>query len=246
MKQKTILVTGATSGIGLATAQHFVNQGHRVVITGRNKTALDKTAEHLGALVIPVQCDNEQMAHIKQLGTTLQDLNIQLNAAVLNAGVFMPCPFAEVGESHYDREMNINTKGTFFTLQNLLPVLNNPSSVVFVSSIAATEAFAGGSVYSASKAALESMMGALNIELAHLGIRINSMRPGITATKIQAKAGMDDEAIQALHRSQKQQPLGRILQPEDIVTAISYLTSDDAIGIRNSSITMDGGYGLLS
>ena len=167
---------------------------------------------------------------------------IILDGVVLNAGVFYPSSFVDTSPENFDDTIGINTKGPFFTLQSLLPSLAKPTSVVFISSIVVTKGFEGCSTYAASNAAFEATVRVLNIELADRGIRINSVRPGVTATDIQAKAGMTKEQEGALFESLKGTPLGRELTADDHVEAIMYLLGDGSNALRNAVIEVEGGY----
>ncbi|EWH08397.1 3-oxoacyl-(acyl-carrier-protein) reductase [Catenovulum agarivorans DS-2] len=129
-------------------------------------------------------------------------------------------------------------------MQSFIPVLANPCSVVYVSSVAVEKAWPTASVYSASKAAFEGLTGSINLELAAQGVRINHLRPGVTLTEIQAKAGMTDEQIGELSSNMAGTPMGRILQPQDMITAIDYLASNASSGMRNAAIRVDGGFCL--
>ncbi|MCE2596423.1 SDR family oxidoreductase [Motilimonas cestriensis] len=244
LQGKTILITGATAGIGFATAQSLLQKGARLVITGRNQERLNQAVRKLGERVIPVLCDSANVAQIQQMATQLQRDNIKLDGLILNAGVFYPVAFEQMSLDNLNTTMAVNFNGPALTLQALLPCLNNPSSVVFISSVAVLKAFATAGVYSASKAAFEGLARVLNLELAERGIRINSIRPGVTATEIQAKAGMDQDAISGFFESLSSTPVGRVLTPEDLVPAINYLISDASIGLRNAYIDIDGGFGL--
>lgn len=247
--QKTVLITGATAGIGLACAQHFLTQGWNVIITGRNPEKIAGVCEQLNAHQRPGQlssvlCDSADLQQIQSMAERLQRDNIRLDALILNAGVFYPALFTESTEALFDETFAINVKGPFFTLQALLPVMNNPSSVVLISSVAVRKAFATASVYSASKAAIEGYAGVLNAELAEQGIRINSIRPGVTITEIQSKAGMSDQAIAELSDSMSATPLGRVLTAQDIVPAVAYLASEGSEGLRNAHLDVEGGFAL--
>ncbi|ATC94147.1 SDR family NAD(P)-dependent oxidoreductase [Pseudoalteromonas tunicata] len=244
LQGKTILITGATAGIGFAAAQSLLLQGAKLVITGRNQTRLNHAVKALGEQVIPVLCDSANVEQIQQMVIELQRDNIQLDGLILNAGVFYPAPFEQMSLENFTSTMAVNFNGPALTLQALLPCLKNPSSVVFVSSVAVLKAFASAGVYSASKAAFEGLARVLNSELAPRGIRINSIRPGVTATEIQAKAGMDDAAISGFFESLSSTPVGRVLVPDDLIPAINYLISDASIGLRNAYIDIDGGFGL--
>ncbi len=240
MNGKTILITGGTAGIGRALAERLVSQGNQVIITGRDQSKIDETVLSLGCA--GYVADSANPKQLQQLSTALQKDNIQLDGLVLNAGVFYPEAFVDTSEEAFDRTMNINTKGPFITLQALLPTLKKPSSVVFVSSIAVTKAFPHGAVYSASKAAFEAIAQVANLELAPQGIRINSVRPGVTATEIQGKAGMTSEQQNEFFETLNTTPLGRVMTPEDQIGAIEFLLSDQSMAMRNAVIEVDGGY----
>lgn len=244
LHNKTILITGATSGIGLATAHALIQQGAKLVITGRSQSRLNHAVKQLDGNVIPVLCDSANIAQIQQMATQLQKDEITLDGLILNAGVFYPAPFEQMNADNFNSTMAINFTGPVFTLQALLPYLNNPSSVVFISSVAVQKAFSAAGAYSASKAAFEGLARVLNLELADRGIRINSVRPGVTATEIQAKAGMDEVTINSFFESLNTIPVGRVLTPADVVPAINYLISDASIGLRNAYIDINGGFGL--
>lgn len=244
MSSNTILITGATAGIGLATAKSLSEKGHRLVVTRRNSEKLEATVKCLQGEVIPVLCDSEKMSDIQTLGEKLKTDNIRLDGVVLNAGVYFPNELETTTLEAFELTMNVNFKAPYFTLQALLPVLNNPTSVVMVSSLVVKKAFPSSSLYSASKAALEGVVGCLNVDLAEKGIRINSVRPGVTATEIQGKAGMNDEAFEGLKSFMNTTPLGRILETSDIVPAIEYLLSPVSEGMRGGSLDVDAGHAL--
>lgn len=240
MHSKTVLITGATSGIGLALAKQSIELGYTVVITGRNQTRLDQVSTALG--VKSYLADSADLEQVRQLGASLEKDGIKLDGVVLNAGVFYPTSFAETTPSNFDETMSINTKGPFFTLQALLPVLSDAASIVFTSSIAVNKGFENCATYAASKAAFEAVIRVANIELADRGIRINSIRPGITATEIQAKAGLTTDQEAGLFDSLKSTPLGRALKADDHVGAMLYLLGDQSKALRNAAIDIDGGY----
>lgn len=242
MQSKTILITGATSGIGLALAKQSIELGYKVIITGRNQEKLDKVSAELD--VKTYLADSADLPQLAALGKALQSDGVVLDGVVLNAGVFYPTPFETATPDNFDETIAINTRGPFFTLQALLPSLAKSSSVVFTSSIVVNKGFANCSVYAASKAAFESTIRVLNVELADRGVRINTFRPGITATEIHSKAGMTDEQQQGTFDSLKSTPLGRELHPEDHVGTILYLLDDASLALRNAVIDVDGGFTL--
>lgn len=175
LHNKTILITGATAGIGLATAHALLQQGAKLIITGRDQSRLYHAVKQLDGNVIPVLCDSANIAQIQQMAAQLARDEITLDGLILNAGVFYPAPFEQMSADNFHSTMAINFTGPVFTLQALLPCLNNPSSVVFISSVAVQKAFSEAGVYSASKAAFEGFARVLNLELAARGIRILSL-----------------------------------------------------------------------
>ncbi len=244
MNSNAILITGGTAGIGLATATSLVKQGRHVVITGRNQDKLDSVVAQLGEKVTALLCDSQDLTAVQQLGEQLSQQQVRLDGAVLNAGIFFPNQLETTTLSDFEQTMDVNFKAPFFTLKALLPVLNNPASIVLVSSLVVRKAFPGSSLYTASKMALEGMMGVFNAELASKGIRINSVRPGVTATEIQAKAGMDDAAWQQMEAAMQATPLGRMLTVDDMVPSIEFLLSPQSEGMRSAALDIDAGMGL--
>nr|WP_202819695.1 SDR family oxidoreductase [Thaumasiovibrio occultus] len=242
MKKGAVLITGGTAGIGLAAAKALVASGHRVLITGRNEDKLTQVKSTLD--VDTFRCDSANIEDIHALTEQLKAQDIVLDGLVLNAGVFFPERIEGISAENLAQTLNTNFVGPTFMVQSLLPLLNNPSSVVLVSSVVIEKAFEGAGIYSASKAALEALGRVLNVELAAKGVRINSVRPGVTLTEIQSKAGMSDEQIAALSEQMKHTPMQRILTPDDIVPAITFLLSEGSLGMRNTPITVDGGLAL--
>ncbi|WP_230390400.1 SDR family NAD(P)-dependent oxidoreductase [Reinekea sp. G2M2-21] len=239
---KTILITGGTSGIGAACASYFVQQGYRVYITGRDLQRLNAVAADVGAQ--PMLCDAADGNQITDMARQLKQDNIRLDALVLNAGVFYPAPAISDSADNIDLTLKTNFVGPLQTIQALMPLMKNPSSIVYVSSIAVVKAAASCAVYSASKAAFEAAARVMNLELSDAGVRINSVRPGITRTEIQRKAGMTDAAIAQLNESLAGIPLGRMLTPEEIVPSIALLVNDSSLGMRSAAIEIDGGFAL--
>lgn len=240
MNGKTILVTGGTAGIGRALAQALSEKGAKVIITGRDRARVEQAATAMGCA--GYVADSADSAQLTQLAAALQQDHIRLDGLVLNAGVFYPDAVTATTEEAFDLTMAINTKGPFITLQQLQPLLNNPSSVVFVSSIAVTKAFPNAAVYAASKAAFEAIVRVANLEFAPFGIRINSIRPGVTATDIQGKAGMSAGQQAELFGAMSGTALGRVMTPEDQIGAIEFLLSDRSLAMRSAVVEVDGGF----
>ncbi len=250
MSLPIILITGATAGIGFEAAKHYLSEGWQVIFTGRNSDKIATTQELLAQYaqspeqVHGVLCDNGDANQFTVLLADLQARAIKLDALVLNAGVFYPKAFSQTGIDDIATTMQINFIGPAMLMQTLLPVLNNPCSVVYVSSIAVQRAFVSASVYAASKAAFEALANTVNIELAEQGVRVNFLRPGVTLTEIQTKAGMSEEQIALLNTSLEATPLGRMLKPQELVSSLAYLTSPAAAALRGAHITVDGGFCL--
>lgn len=248
MVRKHYLITGGSAGIGLATARTLAADGHRVYITGRDMGRLQRAADDIsgsgGSDVETLLCDSEDLQQIDDLAGSLISRGVRLDGVALNAGIFLPESFTEMTVAASAQTMDVNFRGPLFTLHRLLPCLVNPASIVFVSSLVVHKAFAGAAVYSASKAAFDAAARVLNLELAHRGIRVNAVRPGVTATEIQGKAGMTEGQISDLFEGMASYPLGRVLTAEDMVPAIKYLLSDASIGLRNAHIDIDGGFAL--
>ncbi|MBG0758855.1 short-chain dehydrogenase [Vibrio cidicii] len=244
MKQKTYLVTGGSAGIGLATTKALLAQGDRVIITGRNKEKLASVAQSLSGDLHWLVADSGKLSDLQALGSMLQQENWHLDGVVLNAGVYQPNVVGESTEEAFDYTFDINVKGTFFTIQSLLPVLKKGSSLVVISSLVVEKAFANSSFYMASKSALEGLIAGLSLDLADSNIRINSIQPGVTATEIQGKSGMDEAQINELHQWMSSTPLGRILVPEDIVPSICFLLGDGSVGMRHAKLLIDAGMNL--
>lgn len=250
MSFQTILITGATSGIGFEAAKQYVKQGWRVVFTGRDQeriasaTARLRDDAHSPDQILGLLCDNANAQHYPALVSGIRHNVGTLDAVILNAGVFHPRHFSETTQSELMTTMSVNFTGPAMLLQALLPVLNDPCSVVYVSSIVVERAFPTASSYSASKAAFEAYANVLNLELAPQGVRINYLRPGVTATEIQSKAGMSEHQIDELNASLANLPLGRMLEPTEMLSSLEFLTSSSSLALRGAHITVDGGYCL--
>lgn len=242
MSNKKIVITGGTTGIGFACAEYLLKAGYNIIITGRTKENLDNAVSKLGKNAFAILSDTSSLSDIDQLVTKIKNEYGKIDGLFVNAGIFKAMSFEGTTEDLFDETMNINFKGAFFTVQKFIPILKNPSSVVLNTSIVVFKAFADTSVYTASKAALESIAKVLNIELADKGIRVNVVSPGVTQSPIQKKSGMSDEAIDnLLEHFSTTSPIGRIVQPTDIAPIVEFLLSDKSQVLRNEKIIVDGG-----
>jgi NAD(P)-dependent dehydrogenase (short-subunit alcohol dehydrogenase family) len=242
MSKPTYLVTGGTSGIGLATAQLLQSEGARVLVTGRNPETLAEARRTLGPEVVVLASDAASLEAARALGAEVARHAPRLDGAFLNAGVGRFTPIEGVTPEEFDWTFGINVRGLYFQLQSLLPALANPSSVVITSSVAAQIGLPNSSVYSASKAAVVSLGKTLAVELAPRGIRVNTISPGPVATPIFGKMGIPAEAQQGLREGLAQGTLvKRMGQPEEIARLARYLLSPESAFIVGEDILIDGG-----
>ncbi|PKV48843.1 NAD(P)-dependent dehydrogenase (short-subunit alcohol dehydrogenase family) [Aquimarina sp. MAR_2010_214] len=242
MDNKIIVITGGTTGIGFACAEYLLNLNYQVIITGRTRENLDNAVSKLGNNSVGILSDTSSLSDIDDLVRKVKSQFGKIDGLFVNAGIFKASNFEGTSEELFDETMNVNFKGAFFTVQKFIPILNNPSSIVLNTSIVVFKAFADTSVYTASKAALESLSKVLNIELVDKGIRVNIVSPGVTESPIQKKSGMSDEAIDnLLEHFSSTSPIGRIVQPTDIAPIVEFLLSDKSQVLRNEKIIVDGG-----
>jgi len=243
---KTVLITGGSSGIGLAAAHAFIGEGARVVITGRDRAALEQARAALGATAIALVNDAGDLAAARALATTLADAQIRLDAVFLNAGTARFAAYPDVDEALWDMTFNTNIKGPYFQLQALLPLLNSGASVLINGSINARIGMPNSSVYAASKAAVISLARTLSAELLPRGVRVNVLSPGPVATPIYGKLGLDAAALDATAAQiQSQIPLGRFGTPEEIAATVLHLSAPESAYIVGTEIIADGGMSQL-
>lgn len=243
---KTILVTGGSSGIGLAAARAFAAEGARVIITGRDAAALEQARASLGDHAITVANDAGSPAEARALAATLAAADIRLDAVFVNAGAAKFAAFPDVDEVLWDQIFNTNIKGPYFQVQALLPLLNPGASIVINGSINARIGMPNTSVYAASKAAVISLAKTLSAELLPRGVRVNVVSPGPVATPIYGKLGLDAEALEATAAQiQNQIPLGRFGTPDEIAATVLHLSSPESAYIVGTEIIADGGMSQL-
>lgn len=239
LQNKTAVITGGNSGIGYATAADFLAKGAKVLITGRKPEAVQQAAAALGKADSFI-ADQGRIEDSQQLAEYVRDRYGKIDILFVNAGVAAMESFTNVTEASFDTVMDINLKGAFFTVQHLLPLINDGGTIILLSSVNAYAGMPGASVYSASKAGLNSLGRTLSRELASRKIRVNIVNPGPVATPILEKAGIPKEAINE-EQLAKALPIGRIGQPEEIAKLVSFLASDDASFITGAEYNIDGG-----
>jgi NAD(P)-dependent dehydrogenase (short-subunit alcohol dehydrogenase family) len=243
LQGKTVVVTGGNSGMGYATAKKFRELGANVIITGRNRQALDEAATTLG--VTGVLADQANLEAIDDLVSQVKEKFGGVDVLFINAGVAAFAPVEQMTEEQFDNIMDVNFKGAFFTLQKFLPILREGASVINLSSINAYTGMPNTAVYAASKAALNALTRTAAYELAPRGIRVNSVNPGPVNTAIFGKLGMPEEAINEFASAMQERiPMKRFGEPDDIASLVSFLASDEASFITGSEYNIDGGTNL--
>ncbi|WP_338790453.1 glucose 1-dehydrogenase [Bernardetia sp. MNP-M8] len=241
---KIAVVTGGNSGIGYATAEEFLKQGAKVVITGRNAEKVEKAAKELG--VEGIVADQANLSHLDSLVEKVKELHGKVDILFVNAGVFIPSYLGQITEEVYDNQMDINFKGAVFTLQKFLPILSEGASVINLSSVNAYTGMPSTIIYAATKAALNSFTRTAAAELASKNIRVNAINPGVTETPIFNKTGMNDEQVAGFKASVVDGiPLKRIGTSEGVAKLVTFLASDDASYITGSEYNIDGGMTLI-
>ncbi|BAV05668.1 NAD(P)-dependent dehydrogenase, short-chain alcohol dehydrogenase family [Filimonas lacunae] len=244
LNNKVAVVTGGTSGIGLATAKEFLVQGAQVVITGRSKQSVEAIAAEIGATGIAT--DQSNPGDIDNLATQLQKSFGKVDILFLNAGVAEFSSVATATEEHFDKVVNANVKGVYFTVQKLLPLLSDGGSVIFNTSVNASIGMPDSSVYSLSKGAILSFNRVLATELAPRKIRVNAVSPGPVATPLYNKLGLTQEQVSGFSEALGQKLLlQRFGQAEEIAKTVRFLASDDAAFITGTELIADGGLTVL-
>lgn len=242
LQNKIAVITGGSTGIGLATAQRFIEDGARVVITGRNDEALLLAVAELGNRAAGIQGDVANLEDLDRLYTEVQKLFGRIDVLFANAGIAPFVPFEAVTEDHFDHLFNINVRGLFFTVQKALPLLSDNASIILNASVVAQTGFLNMSVYSATKAAVRSFGRTLAAELAPRGVRVNVVSPGLTQTPLVGKLGLSKEELDAFGSHIVQQtPMGRTGKAEEIAATAAFLASDESSFFTGADLVADGG-----
>jgi NAD(P)-dependent dehydrogenase (short-subunit alcohol dehydrogenase family) len=246
LEGKVAVITGGNSGIGLATAKEFREQGARVVITGRDQQTLDEAKRALGGDVLAVRSETSSLTEIDKLFTAINEKFGKIDVLFVNAGVGKFAPVEAVTEEFFDSIMDVNFKGAYFTIQKALPFLNDNASIVLNGSISANIGMPNSSVYAASKAALITLARTLSAELVARRIRVNVVSPGPVATPILGRMGLPPEVVEETAESlQAQVPLKRFGRAEEIAKTVLFLASDDSSFLLGTEIVADGGMSQL-
>jgi NAD(P)-dependent dehydrogenase (short-subunit alcohol dehydrogenase family) len=239
---KVALVTGGNSGIGLASAKLFKEQGATVIITARsNETFAKAQAEYTGIFDV-VQADISKLGEIDKLYTHIKTKYGRIDVLFANAGVAGFKPTSEVTPEYFDEQFNTNVKGLYFTVAKAIPLLNKGSSVVLTASVVASKGFAGSSVYSATKAAVRNFARSWTAEFPVSDIRFNVLSPGPIETPLFDKMGLPVEQVHGLGEAT---PIKRLGRPEEMAKAALFLASDDSSYVVGAELMADGGFGQI-
>jgi NAD(P)-dependent dehydrogenase (short-subunit alcohol dehydrogenase family) len=240
LQGKVAVITGATAGIGLAAADLFVKEGAHVFITGRRQKELDEAVRAIGHGVTGVQGDVANLSDLDRLYDTVQATGRRIDIVFANAGLGEFRALGEITEEHFDKLFDINVKGTLFTVQKALPLLNDGASIILTGSVASIKGTPAFWVYGATKAAIRNFVRGWTIELKDRRIRSNVLSPGPTDTPLVARQSPD-----AIARIVSTVPIGRMGTPAEIAKAALFLASDDSSFVAGIELFVDGGRGQI-
>jgi NAD(P)-dependent dehydrogenase (short-subunit alcohol dehydrogenase family) len=243
LKGKIAVVTGGTTGIGLASAKRFAAEGARVFITGRRQAELDKAVAAIGGNATGLQADSAKMADLNRLYAQVKAEVGRIEILFVNAGGGSNLPLGSITEEQYDDTFGRNVKGVLFTVQKALPLLVDGASVILTGSTASVVAMPAFSVYGASKAALRSFARHWTLDLKERRIRVNVLSPGPTKTPGLLGLAGDDRAAQQgmLDQMASELPLGRVADPDEIASVALFLASDESSFVTGVELFADGG-----
>lgn len=240
---KIAVVTGGSAGMGFAAAKLFVEEGATVIITGRDQAALDTAVRTIGRNIEAFRSDISKVSDIEALSERIEEQYGRIDIVFANAGTGRPRLFEQVSEEDFDFGVDTNLKGTFFTVQKLVPLMTAGGSVVLNSSIQSSKGFPGFTIYAATKAAIRSLARTLAAELSAKGIRVNAVSPGLIDTDLIRKIGLSDEAIEQFNKQAHAQiPLARSGSADEVANTVLFLASDDAAYVSGIELTVDGGW----
>jgi NAD(P)-dependent dehydrogenase (short-subunit alcohol dehydrogenase family) len=240
---KITLITGGNSGIGLATAKRFVNEGAYVFITGRRDTELAAAVREIGHGVTGVQGDVSNLGDLDRLFTQIKQEKGRLDIVFANAGIAKYARFGEISEELYDSIFDVNVKGLLFTVQKALPLLPDGASIILNASVVGSKGLSSNSVYSATKAAIRSFARTWTTDLKDRHIRVNAVSPGTIDTpglsELLASSQVGEQRRKMISTSI---PLGRFGTPDEIAKAVVFLASDDSSYVSGTELFVDGGF----
>ncbi|MEU8180084.1 glucose 1-dehydrogenase [Micromonospora sp. NPDC049044] len=238
LSNKIALITGGTSGMGLAAAHRLIAEGAHVVITGRTHQRVEAAVAELGPRALGVAADAAELAGLDALMDTIRAQHGRLDVIFANAGVGTFLPFADITEADFDHAVGVNLKGVFFTIQKALPLLTDGGSIIINASWTLHRGNGVLTLYSATKAAAHNLARTLAAELGPRGIRVNSISPGYIDTPMYPAAALSEAEAAAVT---SRVVAGRFGRPEEVATAVAFLASADASYINGQDLVIDGG-----
>jgi NAD(P)-dependent dehydrogenase (short-subunit alcohol dehydrogenase family) len=239
---KIVVITGGSSGIGLAAAQQFETEGARVVVAGRDARTLEAAAKLLGKEALTIKADVSKTPDLDNLFDTVRERYGKIDVVFVNAGGARVASVADTTEDLFDEISDTNFRGAYFTAQKAVPHLNDGGAIIFTSSYFDEFGMAGTSVVAATKAAVRSLTRTFASELLPRGIRVNAISPGVIDTPIFGKLGVPKEVVEGIGKSLRDKiPFKRFGSPKEIATAVAFLASSDASYITGIELAVDGG-----
>jgi NAD(P)-dependent dehydrogenase (short-subunit alcohol dehydrogenase family) len=241
LQRKMAVITGGTTGIGFATAKRFVDEGAFVLITGRRQKELDEAVKAIGSNVIGVRGDVSRLQDLDRLYETVKAKGKgTIDVLVANAGIGEFAPLASLTEEHFDKLFDLNVKGTLFTVQKALTLMNDGGSIILIGSVASVKGTPSFGTYGATKAAVRNLVRAWTMELKDRRIRSNVLSPGPIKTPL-----VDLQPPEAIARILSTIPMGRMGEPEEVAKAAVFLASDDSSFVTGIELFVDGGRGQV-
>lgn len=238
---KFALITGGNSGIGLAAAQLFVDEGAKVAISGRNEDTLRRAAESLGSAAFAIRADVTDAADRERMFSEVKQRFGALDVLFANAGLSAATPLGHTEVAAFEKQVQLNFISVFFTVQGALPLLRDGAAIVLISSLTSKLGMPGTSAYAGSKAAVRTMAKAMAAELSPRGIRVNVVTPGYTRTPLWERTRTQQQIAAVNERLPMIVPLERWAEPEEVARAVLFLASSDSSYIQGEEIVIDGG-----
>lgn len=246
LQDKIAVVTGGSSGIGLASAKAFVAEGAFVFITGRRQAELDQAIAEIGRNAVAIQADSSRLADLDRVYATVKARKGRVDILMANAGILEKAPIGEITEEHFDRVFDVNVKGLVFTVQKALPLMPDGAAIVMMSSTVANKGMGKNSVYAATKAAIRNFARGWIVDLKARKIRINVISPGAIHTPGLSNGIADAGSAQGvMDYLAAQVPLGRLGDADEIAKVAAFLASDAASYINGADIQVDGGWAQI-
>jgi NAD(P)-dependent dehydrogenase (short-subunit alcohol dehydrogenase family) len=245
LEGKIAVITGATSGIGLATAKRFVSEGAYVFITGLYQKEVDVAVSDIGKNVSGIQSNVSNLADIDKMYDIVKDQKGHIDILFVNAGIIEFASFGEISEKHFDKIFDIDVKGLLFTVQKALPIFQDAGSIILMASVGSSKGSAELSVYHAAKAAVRSFARSWSLNLNQRNIRVNAISPGPIDTPFVNRVLNDQQTQQFIQNVVKATPIGRMGSPDEVAKAVLFLASDDSSYITGIELFVDGGMGQI-